>query len=419
MPSQKDSSPKIPKLRFQEFQGEWNIKELWKIADKVTKKNRDESIKYVLSNSAVEWIVSQESYFDRDIANQNNLGNYYVVNTDDFVYNPRISLSAPVGPIKRNHLSQGVMSPLYSVFRFHTWNLDFFEFYFETNYWHKYLESIANFWARHDRMNITTDGFYNIPIPFPSIPEQANIASFLTVVDKKIEKLKTKKSFLEQYKKWVMQKIFAREIRFKDENGEEYGEWEEKTLGDVGEFRTSSIDKKTVAWEKEVYLVNYMNVYRHEEITNTSKNNLTVVTARDSQIESSNLRRWDILFTPSSETPDDIWHSVVIFEDLDDTVYSYHVMRFRPKIEIDLLYSHYFCNIPSVLKQLTKFATGSTRFTISVDNFSKIVISLPKKNEQQKIASFLSEIDKKIQVMITEIESVEKWKKGLLQSMFV
>src|SRR5690554_7816653 len=124
-----------------------------------------------------------------------------------------------------------------------------------------------------------------------------------------------------------MQKIFSQEIRFKDEDGNDYPEWEEKKLGDIGYFQTSSVNKLSNKDEKEVYLVNYMNVYRHEDINNISKKGFQIVTAKDSQIETSNLLKGDILFTPSSETPDDIGHSAVIFEDLDNTVFSYHLDR--------------------------------------------------------------------------------------------
>ncbi len=251
------------------------------------------------------------------------------------------------------------------------------------------------------------------------IKEQTKIASFLSAVDTKIEQLTKKEKLLQQYKKGVMQKIFSQEIRFKADDGSEFPDWEEKKLGEVGKFQTSSIDKLTKDNEKEVFLVNYMNVYRHENIDNHTIKDFQIVTAKDSQIESCNLKKGDILFTPSSETPDDIGHSVVIFEDLEDAVFSYHLMRFRPNIEINILYSHYFCNIPSVLNQLSKFATGSTRFTISVKYFSSVTIQLPCLKEQTKIANFLLSIDKKIELISKEIEKAKEFKKGLLQQMFV
>ena len=77
------------------------------------------------------------------------------------------------------------------------------------------------------------------------------------------------------------------------------------------------------------------------------------------------------------------------------------------------------CNVSSVLKQISRYATGSTRFTISVSSFSKIVIQLPSLEEQKKIANFLSSLDNKIELVSTQIENTKAFKKGLLQQMFV
>jgi len=407
-----------PKLRFPEFEGEWEVMRLSEVAEKRNIKNKDNKITNVFTNSAVQGIVNQRDFFDKDIANKNNLLGYYIVDKNDFVYNPRISSFAPVGPISRNRLQTGIMSPLYTVFRFKSGHLDFVEYFFNTTKWHKHMEDIANYGARDDRMSFPIGDFFKMAIQFPKIKEQTKIASFLTTVDDKLQALKKKKTLLEQYKKGVMQKIFSQELRFKDENGKDYPDWEEKKLGELGKFQTSSIDKLSKDNEKEVFLVNYMNVYRHENINNETVKNYQVVTAKDTQIESCNLKKGDILFTPSSETPDDIGHSVVIFEDLDRAVYSYHLLRFRPETKIDILYSHYFCNIPTVLNQLAKLATGSTRFTISVKSFSDVIVQLPCIEEQTKIANFLSAIDDKIQSVEAQIERMEVWKKGLLQQMF-
>ena len=256
-------------------------------------------------------------------------------------------------------------------------------------------------------------------ISIPTLPEQQKIATFLSAVDEKIQQLTHKKELLEHYKKGVMQQLFSGKLRFKDKNGKAFPKWEKKKLGEIGQFQTSSVDKLSVPNEQEVYLVNYMNVYKHEKINKETIKNLQIVTAKDNQIISSNLKKGDILFTPSSETPSDIGHSVVIFEDLENCVYSYHLMRFRPIIDIDILYSHYFCNITSVLNQLSKLATGSTRFTISVKSFSSIIVNLPCIDEQKKIANYLSNIDYKIESVTKQISQTQTYKKGLLQQMFV
>jgi type I restriction enzyme S subunit len=261
--------------------------------------------------------------------------------------------------------------------------------------------------------------FKKLKIVTPQYTEQQKIASFLSSVDEKIQQLTKKKELLEQYKKGVMQQLFSGQLRFKDENGKDYPDWEEKRLGEIGEFKTSSVDKKIVEGETLVKLVNYMNVYRHEEILPDNIDNLMVVSAKTNQLETSDLKKGDVLFTPSSETPDDIGHSVVIFKDLPNTLYSYHLMRFRPSIKLDLMYSHFFCNTADVLRQISRFATGSTRFTISVGNFSAIKLSIPCFEEQQKIATYLSGIDTKIAAVTHQITQTQTFKKGLLQQLFV
>ena len=199
-------------LRFKDENGEecpdWEEKKLWEIAEKRIKKNIDNKIINVFTNSAINGIVNQRDFFEKDIANQNNLNGYYIVENNDFVYNPRISSTAPVGPISRNHLGSGVMSPLYSVFRLKLGNIDFIECIFNTNVWHKHMENIANYGARADRMSFAIGDFYEMPIPFPSLSEQTKIANFLSSIDEKIE---TEKQIIEQYKKqkaYLLQNIF-------------------------------------------------------------------------------------------------------------------------------------------------------------------------------------------------------------------
>ena len=162
-----------------------------------------------------------------------------------------------------------------------------------------------------------------------------------------------------------------------------------------------------------------MDVYEHKKINKNNLFQLMDVTAKKSQIEGNNLLKGDILFTPSSETPEDIGHSVAVFEDLDKVVYSYHVLRFRPNIELDILFSHYFCNNNLVRNQIVRFATGSTRFTVNIKDFSEVIVEIPDKKEQIKIGNFLSTFDNKIEKEKEKLEQFKELKKGLLQKMFI
>ncbi len=201
------------KLRFKDENGKafpkWEEKLLGEIAERNSTKNRDNNVNFVLTNSASRGIVSQDDYFDREIANQNNLEGYYIVAVDDFVYNPRISVHAPVGPIKRNKLKEGVMSPLYSIFRFKEKNLEYFEYYFETKGWHTYLESVSNIGARHDRMNIANADFFKMPIPFPCLEERNKITDFLKGLSLKIGSTNNALTQTQTFKKGLLQQMFV------------------------------------------------------------------------------------------------------------------------------------------------------------------------------------------------------------------
>ena len=176
---------------------------------KITNKNKNNQTFLVLTNSATEGVISQQNYFDREIVSKENLSNYYIIEIDDFVYNPRISVAAPVGPISRNRIDKGVMSPLYTIFRFKEGDIDFYEQFFRTNCWHQYLKDKANFGARFDRMNISNEDFMNMPIPNPSLPEQRKIAWCLSSMDETINAYTEKADLLAQYKKGLMQQMFA------------------------------------------------------------------------------------------------------------------------------------------------------------------------------------------------------------------
>ncbi|WP_414634491.1 hypothetical protein U8C41_00335 (plasmid) [Sinorhizobium meliloti] len=200
-------------LRFTQDDGkafpDWDVRDLRNIAVRSVEKNKNLQTKRVLTNSAVHGVIDQRDFFEKDIANSESLGGYYVVKRGDFVYNPRISVSAPVGPIKRNDLGDGVMSPLYSVFRFYEGNTDFFEQYFRTALWHDYMKSVANFGARHDRMAITIGDLMGLPMPFPHPDEQQKIANVLSTMDAKIQALLDQVTGLQTFKNGLLQQLFA------------------------------------------------------------------------------------------------------------------------------------------------------------------------------------------------------------------
>lgn len=201
----------VPELRLPEFRcsGNWKFIKLSEIAERITTRNTDAKIHRVLTNSAIGGVVDQKEYFDREIVSQNNLANYCVVETGDYIYNPRISTSAPVGPVSKNKIGQGVMSPLYTVFRFQDNDCDFYEYYFQTSLWHQYIRIKSNMGVRHDRINISVDDFMDMPVPVcPNPNEQRKIAEMLKDVDNLITVQNQKVETMTLHKKGLIQQLF-------------------------------------------------------------------------------------------------------------------------------------------------------------------------------------------------------------------
>ena len=138
-----------------------------------------------------------------------------MVREDDFVYNPRVSVSAPVGPINRNKLGRnGVMSPLYTVFRTHDINTTYLEHYFKTKCWHLFMKMNGDSGARFDRFSIATSLFMEMPIPYPEMDEQAKIGGYFDELDKLITLHQRQKSNSVENNQYV---------------------WEQRKLGEVTE----------------------------------------------------------------------------------------------------------------------------------------------------------------------------------------
>ena len=178
---------------------------------KATTKNTDGALNETFTNSAERGVVSQLDYFDHDITNEASVNGYYVVRPNDFVYNPRISATAPCGPINRNRLNRaGVMSPLYTVF-----SIDdgvcktYLEHYFKTSRWHDFMFLEGNSGARSDRFSISDSLFFEMPIWCPSLAEQEAIAQQLELADSLITLHQRKLELLKNTKKSLLDKMFV------------------------------------------------------------------------------------------------------------------------------------------------------------------------------------------------------------------
>ena len=188
----------------------WEQRKLSEITDKVTEKNAGLQYVETFTNSAEFGIISQRDFFDHDIAKLGSLDGYYIVKTEDFVYNPRISTSAPVGPINRNKLGRtGVMSPLYTVFRPHDIDTTYLEYFFKCGYWHSFMNFNGDSGARSDRFSIRDNVFFQMPIPIPDIDEQRKIGELLTCLDNLITLHQRELEKLQNIKKSMLEKMFV------------------------------------------------------------------------------------------------------------------------------------------------------------------------------------------------------------------
>lgn len=162
----------------------WEQRKLGEIANKVLDKNIGLQYVETLTNSAEYGIISQREFFDHNISKIESLEGYYIVQNNDFVYNPRISTTAPVGPINRNKLGRsGVMSPLYTVFRVANVDFTFLEYFFKTNCWHAFMNYNGDSGARSDRFSIKDNIFFEMPIVIPRIEEQIKIGKYMLKLD--------------------------------------------------------------------------------------------------------------------------------------------------------------------------------------------------------------------------------------------
>ncbi len=200
---------KVPEVRFSDFTDAWEQRRLGELADKVTEKNTLLAKTEVLTNSAEFGIINQREFFDHDIVNENNIGGYYIVRERDFVYNPRISVSAPVGPINCNKLGKsGVMSPLYTVFRVHDIDSIYLEYFFKTSRWHSFMRFNGDSGVRSDRFSIKTELFYKMPIPITKYCEQVKIGKYFSQLDNLISLHQRKLEKLKNIKKSMLEKMF-------------------------------------------------------------------------------------------------------------------------------------------------------------------------------------------------------------------
>ena len=409
-----------PKLRFPEFTGEWEEKKIQKlIDDKIIISHLDgnhgglyprneefvsNGIPYITANDFAEGIL----YFDKCKFLTNERASKFrkgiAINGDVlFAHN------ATVGPtaILRTNFDYVILSTTATYFRCDNINLLnlYVEKYFNTDF---FVNQYTRVMAQSTRNQVPISMQRTFSIKLPTIGEQTKIATFLTAVDEKLTQLKKKKTLLEQYKKGVMQKLFSQELRFKDDNNQDFPDWQEKQLGELGDIVTGSTPPTA---KGEYYNGNFsfvspydINEKRFVEKTNTTLTELGFLKGRKIRTGSS-------LFVCIGSTIGKVAQSSIdcITNQQINSVIPYE--NYNDDFIYTLLENH--------SHKIKILAAEQAVPIINKTTFSNYNVFVPSLPEQQKIATFFSAIDEKISHRGKQIEKMEAWKKGLLQQMLV
>ena len=404
----------MPVLRFKDANGhafeapdELTIHDLF---DKVKTTNKDGQNKNVITNSAEHGLIPQRDFFDKDIAVDGNTSKYTIITDGDFVYNPRKSSTAPYGPFNcYTRKEPGIVSPLY--FCLTPKNKEFTPYllyYFASPAWYSYIYHNGNQGgARHDRVGMTNSLLQGIPVTLPCLEEQKKITTFLSLYDEYVKTQDNKVDALEKRRKGLLQQIFSKDIRFKDEEDNEYADWQEMSLDSVLLEYNEKSSKDGI----------YEHVSKTKEgvIPKTERYNRDhLVTHEDKEYRVTHLD--DICYNPAN-----LKFGVICRNKYKDAIFSPIYVTFKVKKGFIPAFVERLLVRNSFIQEALQYQEGSIyeRMAVSPEDLLSMPIDMPSLPEQKKIAQFFDLIDKQIQVEKDKLEAIKLVKKGLLQQMFV
>ena len=394
----------IPALRFPGFEGEWELKKLGEVST-YTKGYAFKSEDYQtegeriirVSDLGATTIKHNEEMIFIDNSKIKGLEKYEIKKNEIIITTvgskPEMTESAVgrgilITKSNEGYLNQNLLKINYSDeidnrFIFGVINSKKY-----TNHINQIQRGNAN------QSNITVNDLFDFELFFPTLPEQNKIAGFLSSVDEKLQQLKQEKAHLAQYKKGVMQQIFNQEIRFKDDDGSAFPEWEEKSLGDVCEIKKGEQLNVTELSNNGSYaaLNGGINPSGYTEKWNTDANTIAIS-------EGGNSCGY-VNFIKNKFWSGGHCYSL---KNIQTYIDSFYLFQFLKYIE------------PSIMR----LRVGSGLPNIQKTALSDLNIQFPNKLEQTKIANFLSAIDDNITNITNQLTLTEQWKKGLLQKMFV
>ncbi|MCL1667514.1 restriction endonuclease subunit S [Elizabethkingia ursingii] len=254
-------------------------------------------------------------------------------------------------------------------------------------------------------------------VPFPSLEEQEKIASFLSLIDERILSQKKIISQLKSQMSNLKDLIFEQKLRLKNDNGIYFPSWKFFRLSDLGNtFNGLSGKTKEHFGSGQKYI-------QYKQIFDSAKINIADCAFVDiEENENQNIVKYgDVFFTISSETPEEIGMSSVLLEKVNNVYLNSFCFGFRSHSFDELIpeFSQFLFRSNGFRNEIVKLAQGSTRYNMSKIEFLKLKVKLPGKDEQIKIASFLSSIQEKIETEKQILEKLELQKKFLLGNLFV
>ena len=378
----------------------WEQRKLSEITDKVTEKNAGLQYVETFTNSAEFGIISQRDFFDHDIAKLGSLDGYYIVKNEDFVYNPRISTSAPVGPINRNKLGRtGVMSPLYTVFRPHDIDTTYLEYFFKCGYWHSFMNFNGDSGARSDRFSIRDNVFFQMPIPIPDIDEQRKIGELLTCLDNLITLHQRKCALLFSPFQALISMMFTTSTF----------SWEQRKVGDLlierNQQAPMSDEYPLMAFIANEGVAPKGERYDRSALVTDTVNKLYKKTEKGDFIYSSNnLETGSIGLNKYGKACISPVYSIFEPTGIADSDF-----LGRRLVRKDF--------INAMVKWRQGVIYGQWR--IHESDFLKIEIPVPSVEEQRKIGAYLDQLDNLITLHQRELEKLQNIKKSMLEKMFV
>ncbi|WEV49788.1 restriction endonuclease subunit S [Acinetobacter sp. ESL0695] len=392
-----------PKLRFKEFSGDWNNYQINDISTVTSGGTPSRSNSKFWDNGTIPWITT--SLVDFNIIKDANefITEEGLNNSSAKIFSKNTILIAMYGQgVTRGKVAiLGIEATTNQACAAITLKPTFNTTFIFQNIMNRY-EEIRELSNDGGQKNLSAAIIKNININCPSKPEQTKIATFLTAVDEKISQLSQKQELLTQYKKGMMQKLFSQQIRFKADDGSEFGEWEEKLLNDITQITMGSSPKSENYNENQLGLpllqgnADIKNRLSHPRIFTseiTKKCNIGDILLSV---------RAPVGFVALSK------HNACIGRGLAS-------IRAKTNINQGFIYQ-------VLLLKETKWASlsqGSTFESVNSEQIKNLNIHLPTLPEQTKIANFLSAIDQKIDLTTQQLEQAKQWKKGLLQQMFI